>query len=62
MEMTTLPRSCLDTDATVDAAASHGVATTTTSASEAPSLSAASMSSAWSGHLARRRSVSSIAR
>ena len=62
MEMTTLPRSCIDTEAAVDAAASHGVAMTTTSASDAPSLSAASTARSWSGHAASSRSVSSIAR
>ena len=52
----------LPTEAAVDAAASHGVAMTTTSAEAAPSLSSESTDRLRSGHRSSRRSRSSMAR
>ena len=62
MQMTTLPLSWSATCMAVAAAASHGVASTTTSAPAAVALSPKSMGSWRSGHFSSRWSRASIAR
>jgi hypothetical protein len=62
IEMTTLPARASSTDSAVEAAASHGVAITTTSALAAPTLSAASMTSSRSDHRSQSLSATSMAR